>query len=116
MKLQAGPPDRGLRLDIFLARRLETLTRSQIQFLNRSGAIRIDGRQDKAGYRLRGGETNELDFRPLERVPGSPQQITLPIYFEDQNLAVIAKPAGVVVSPGAGVGGGKISQCTLFSL
>src|SRR2546427_127568 len=101
MKLQAGPPDRGLRLDIFLARRLETLTRSQIQFLNRSGAIRIDGRQDKAGYRLRGGETIELDFRPLERLPVSPQQIPLQIYFEDQDLAVIEKPAGVVVHPGS---------------
>src|SRR2546428_13991906 len=114
MKLQAGPPDRGLRLDIFLARRLETLTRSQIQFLNRSGAIRIDGRQDKAGYRLRGGETIELDFRPLERLPVSPQQIPLQIYFEDQDLAVIEKPAGVVVHSGSGVGDGTIANALLF--
>src|SRR5881396_1814914 len=114
MKLQAGPPDRGLRLDIFLARRLETLTRSQIQFLNRSGAIRIDGRQDKAGYRLRGGETIELDFRPLERLPVSPQQIPLQIYFEDQDFAVIEKPAGVVVHPGFGVRDGTIANALLF--
>src|SRR2546427_1835863 len=114
MKLQAGPPDRGLRLDIFLARRLETLTRSQIQFLNRSGAIRIDGRQDKAGYRLRGGETIELDFRPLERLPVSPQQIPLQIYFEDQDFAVIEKPAGVVVHPGSGVRDGTIANALRF--
>src|SRR5947209_3902545 len=114
MKLQAGPPDRGLRLDIFLARRLETLTRSQIQFLNRSGAIRIDGRQDKAGYRLRGGETIELDFRPLERLPVSPQQLPLQIYFEDQDLAVIEKPAGIVVHPGSGVRDGTIANALLF--
>src|SRR5262245_32370546 len=54
MKLQAGLDDRGLRLDVFLAQRLENLTRSQIQILNRSGAIHVDGRQDKAGYRIRG--------------------------------------------------------------
>src|SRR5216683_2258222 len=53
MKLRAGPDDRGLRLDVFLSRRVENLTRSQIQLLNRSGAISIDGRQDKAGYRIR---------------------------------------------------------------
>ena len=62
MKLHTGPEDRGLRLDVFLAQRLENLTRSQIQLLNRSGAIRIDGRQDKAGYRIRGGETIEVDL------------------------------------------------------
>src|SRR6267143_1507343 len=55
MKLQPGPDDRGLRLDVFLARNLENLTRSQIQLLNRSGAVRIEGRQDKAGYKIRGG-------------------------------------------------------------
>src|SRR5213592_5115055 len=114
MKLQAGPHDRGLRLDVFLAQRLETLTRSQIQFLNRSGGIRIEGRQDKAGYRLRGGETIELDFRPLDRVPVSPQQIPLQIYFEDQDLAVIEKPAGVVVHPGSGVRDGTIANALLF--
>jgi len=114
MKLQAGPHDRGLRLDVFLAQRLETLTRSQIQFLNRSGGIHIDGRQDKAGYRLRGGETIELDFRPLERLPVSPQQIPLQIYFEDQDFAVIEKPAGVVVHPGSGVRDGTIANALLF--
>ena len=47
MKLQPGPDDRGLRLDVFLARHLENLTRSQIQLLNRSGAVLIEGRHDK---------------------------------------------------------------------
>ena len=40
----------------------ENLTRSQIQLLNRSGGIRIEGRPDKAGYRIRGGETIEVDL------------------------------------------------------
>ena len=52
MKLLTGPDDQGLRLDIFLTQKLEKLTRSQIQVLNRSGAIRVDGRQGKSGYRL----------------------------------------------------------------
>ena len=103
MKLQAGPDDRGLRLDVFLAQRLENLTRSQIQSLNRSGAIRIEGHADKSGYRIRGGETIEVDLHALATVPPlNPEQIPLQIHFEDRDLAVIEKPAGLVVHPGSG--------------
>src|SRR6266581_93575 len=114
MKLQAGPDDRGLRLDVFLAQHVENLTRSQIQLLNRSGAIRIDGRQDKAGYRIRGGETVELDFHKPEPTPLSPEQIPLQIYFEDQDLAVVEKPAGMVVHPGSGTTGGTVVHGLLY--
>ena len=114
MKLQAGPEDRGLRLDVFLARHLETLTRSQIQLLNRSGAIQIEGRRDKAGYKIRGGETVEVDLRVLESEPLRPEQMPLQIYFEDEDLAVIEKPAGVVVHPGSGTRGGTIVHGLLF--
>src|SRR5438128_3880933 len=114
MKLQAGPDDRGLRLDVFVARRVENLTRSQIQLLNRSGAISIDGRLDKAGYRIRGGETIELDLRTLDRSPISPEQVPLQIYFEGWDLAVIEKPAGLVVHPGSGIRGGTVANALLF--
>src|SRR5215472_12504311 len=114
MKLQAELDDRGLRLDVFVARRLENLTRSQIQLLNRSGAIRIGGSQEKAGYRIRGGETIEVDLRTLTAQPISPEQIPLQIYFEDRDLAVIEKPAGVVVHPGAGMRAGTIANALMF--
>ena len=101
MKVHAGPDDRGLRLDVFLAQRLKDLTRSQIQILNRSGAIRVDGRQDKAGYRVRGGETIEVALDTLKSAPLTPEQIPLQIYFEDDDLAVVEKPAGLAVHPGS---------------
>lgn len=114
MKLHAELDDRGLRLDVFLSQRLENLTRSQIQLLNRSGAIRIDGRHDKAGYKIRGGETIEVDLRILESEPLRPEQMQLQIYFEDEDLAVIEKPAGVVVHPGSGTNAGTIVHGLLF--
>jgi 23S rRNA pseudouridine1911/1915/1917 synthase len=114
VKLRAGPDDRGLRLDVFLAQRLEKLTRSQIQLLNRAGAIRIEGRADKAGYRIRGGETVEVDLHAIEPPPLTPQQIPLQIYFEDRDLAVIEKPAGLVVHPGSGTGGETVVHGLLF--
>ena len=114
MKVLAGPDARGLRLDVFLARHIPDLTRSKIQILNRSGAVRVDGRQDKAGYRLRGGETIEVDLQTLEPLPLSPEQIPLQIHFEDQNLAVIEKPAGLVVHPGSGTKTGTVVHGLLF--
>jgi 23S rRNA pseudouridine1911/1915/1917 synthase len=114
MKLLTDPDDRGLRLDVFLAHRLENSTRSQIQLLNRSGAIRIDGRQDKAGYRIRGGETIEVDLHALEQAPLAAEQIHLKIYFEDEDLAIIEKPAGRVVHPGSGTKSGTIVHGLLF--
>lgn len=114
MKLLAGPDDRGLRLDVFLSGRLENLTRSQIQVLNRSGAIRVAGRQDKAGYRLRGGETIEVDLEAVQPVSLTAEQIPLQIYFEDQDLAVIEKPAGLAVHPGSGSKTGTVVHGLLF--
>jgi 23S rRNA pseudouridine1911/1915/1917 synthase len=103
MKLLAEPDDRGVRLDVFLAGRLESITRSQIQMLNRAGGILVDGRQDKAGYRIRGGETIEVDLQALQPEQSlTPEQIPLQIYFEDADLAVIEKNAGLVVHPGSG--------------
>lgn len=114
MKLLANPDDRGLRLDVFLARHIENLTRSQIQLLNRSGAILIDGLQDKSGYRIRGGETIEVDLHALEQAPLAAEEIPLHIYFEDDDLAVIEKPAGLVVHPGSGTSSGTIVHALLF--
>src|SRR5215475_4173126 len=109
MKLLAEPDDRGARLDVFLAGRLESITRSQIQMLNRAGGILVDGRQDKAGYRIRGGETIEVDLQALQPEQSlTPEQIPLQIYFEDADLAVIEKNAGLVVHPGSGVKTGTL--------
>jgi 23S rRNA pseudouridine1911/1915/1917 synthase len=114
MKFLTAPENRGLRLDVFLTQRLQKLTRSQIQMLNRSGAVRVDGRQDKGGYRLRGGETIEVNLDALEPTPITPEHIPLQIYFEDEDLAVIEKPAGVVVHPGSGAKRGTVVHGLLF--
>src|SRR6187200_1580379 len=104
MTLQAGAEDRGVRLDVFLARHLSPFTRSHIQALNRSGAVRVGNRLEKAGYRLRGDEIIEVDLRPIEGPGLEPQDIPLNILYEDDDLAVLEKQAGLVVHPGAGTG------------
>ena len=114
MKLQAGPEDRGQRLDVFLAQRLDELTRSQIQTLNRSGAVLIEGRPEKAGYKIKGGESVEVDLKPLQPAPLEPKQIPIQIHYQDADLAVIEKPAGLVVHPGSGTGNETLVHALLF--
>jgi 23S rRNA pseudouridine1911/1915/1917 synthase len=114
MKLHAQPDDRGLRLDVFLSRRLQDVTRSHIQMLNRAGAVRIAGRQEKAGYRIQGDESIEIDLQPLESFPLEPKHIPLQIYYEDEDLAVVEKPAGLVVHPGVGTGPATMAHGLLF--
>jgi 23S rRNA pseudouridine1911/1915/1917 synthase len=111
MKLQAGPEDRGQRVDVFLAGRLERVTRSHVQALNKTGAVRINGLQEKDGYRLRGSETIEVDLT-LSRISMmdglEPRPMSLKVHYEDEQLAVIEKPAGLVVHPGAATGNNTI--------
>jgi len=114
MILQAGPEDRGQRLDIFLARHLVQFTRSHIQTLNRAGAFRIGNRQEKAGYRLRGDEVIEFDLAASAQPVLEPQDIPLEIVYEDDDLAVIEKPAGLVVHPGAGTSGATLVHGLMF--
>ena len=117
MKLQAGPEDRGQRVDIFLAGRLERVTRSHIQALNKTGAVRINGLQEKDGYRLRGTEIIEVDLGNSTPSMGDglePRQMSLLVYYEDEQLAVIEKPSGVVVHPGAATGNDTMVHGLLF--
>jgi 23S rRNA pseudouridine1911/1915/1917 synthase len=117
MKLQVGPEDRGRRVDVYLAGHIERVTRSHIQALNKSGAIRINGLQEKDGYRLRGTETIELDLGTSmhSAMDGlEPRPMSLKVHYEDDQLAVIEKPAGVVVHPGAATGTDTMVHGLLF--
>jgi 23S rRNA pseudouridine1911/1915/1917 synthase len=114
MKLHAQPEDRGLRLDVFLSRRLPDITRSHIQTLNQVGAVRVAGGREKAGYRIQGNESIEIDLQPLDSTPLEPKHIPLQIHYEDEDLAVVEKPAGIVVHPGVGTGPSTMVHGLLF--
>ena len=114
MRFQVQPDERGVRLDIFLARHLEQFTRSHIQSLNRSGAVLVEGKEEKSGYRMRGGETVEVEIAPPQRSTLEPQPIPLKVLYEDSDLAVIEKPVGLSVHPGAGTGAETLVHALLY--
>ena len=108
MRFEAGPEDRGARLDIFLSRRLPDWTRSQLQLLNRRGGIRVNGGQEKDGHRLRAGEVVEVELPEASKPGGGdleliePELVPLTVHHEDPLFAIVEKPVGMVVHPGAG--------------
>jgi 23S rRNA pseudouridine1911/1915/1917 synthase len=114
LKVRAEPEERGTRLDIFLARHFSQFTRSHIQALNRSGSVLVEGRAEKSGYRMRGNEDVEVDPGALTHASLEPQPIPLKVVYEDEDLAVVEKPAGLSVHPGAGTGVETIVHALLF--
>ncbi|HEV8524124.1 MAG TPA: RluA family pseudouridine synthase [Terriglobales bacterium] len=95
--------DAGTRLDRFLVSQLPDVSRARIQQLIQDGKVRVNGGPAKASLRLRGGETVSL-LAPPHAPPlrATPEEIPVDIIYEDASLAVVNKPAGMVVHAGAG--------------
>jgi 23S rRNA pseudouridine1911/1915/1917 synthase len=93
----------GLRLDQFLVSKLGDLSRARVQQLIEQQLVQVDGNAAKASLRLRGGERiHVLGPATVEPLRAIPEDIPLDIVFEDADLAVINKPAGMMVHAGAG--------------
>jgi len=91
-----------MRLDLFLAKALPELSRSRIQQLIRAGFVRFNGGTTRAHHLVRTGDKIEVTQPPPQRIETRPEPIPLQILYEDDDLIVINKPAGMTVHPGAG--------------
>ena len=88
----------NIRLDVFLAENT-SFSRSFIKTMNDEGLISINGKQEKAGYKLRVGDIVEVEEKEVETIDVSPENIPLDIVYEDDDLLVINKQVGLVVHP-----------------
>src|SRR4051794_41285705 len=108
MQVHASAEDEGARLDAFLAAPLGS--RARAQRLIEDGAVRVDGAVVRKRHRIEPGETVEVDLpaeapaAPVEPPPG------IAIRYEDDDLLVVDKPAGVVVHPARGHQTGTLAQ------
>src|SRR5246127_179122 len=95
--------DVGVRLDQFLAGKIADVSRARVQQLIGQGQVLVDGKIAKASLRLRGGEEVSV-LGPAKREPlrAIPEDIPLEIVYEDDDLAIVNKPAGMMVHAGAG--------------
>ena len=85
--------DEGQRIDIFVSKKLTKYSRSSLSSLFDSVLVKVNGEIAKPGYKLKTGDKLEVDDRPLKK---RPNKIDLPILYEDENVIVINKLAGIL--------------------
>ena len=105
--------DAGTRLDHFLAAKAGDISRSRLQALVREGRVTVDGCTVTPSKKLRAGEQIVLTVPPPSAATNAPEDIALEILFEDEDLIVINKPAGLVVHPSAGHATGTLVNALL---
>ena len=103
LTLTVSPDDALQRLDQYLAAHITEVSRARVQQLIEKGEVLVNGAAAKASLRLRGEEqitvTGPPHAKPLRAIP---EEIALDIVYEDDDLAIVNKPAGMMVHAGAG--------------
>lgn len=105
-----------MRLDRFLALRMPNESRSQIQNWIRQGYATVNGIEVKTGHIIRQGDQVVLKLPVVPPDLPFPEDIPLDILYEDADLAVINKPAGMVCHTGAGVRSGTLVNALLYRM
>ncbi len=103
----------GARLDRYVSDHLPGLSRAAVQRLIDDAQIRVDGIARKASYRVQAGETITVRVPPPEPATPKAEAIPLDIIYEDDDLMVVNKPAGLVVHPAAGHATGTLVNAVL---
>src|SRR4051812_875596 len=110
---RAPPQAAGRRLDQVVAELFPEFSRSRLSAWIKSGDVLLDGATAPPRQIVRGDETVELRATPTQEVPLAPEAIELDIRYEDAEVLVINKPAGLVVHPGAGQAAGTLQNALL---
>src|SRR5688500_6015726 len=108
--LEVGEEAAAQRIDNFLLRRLKGVPKSHVYRVLRSGQVRVNSARVKPEYRLRTGDRVRLPPVRTARKPATAKPAQFPIVFEDADLLVLDKPAGVAVHGGSGVSFGVIES------
>ncbi|MDP8236183.1 MAG: RluA family pseudouridine synthase [Candidatus Erginobacter occultus] len=116
VEIPVGAESAGLRLDIFLASRLEDLSRSRLKLMIEAGAVRVEGAAAKPGRRLAGGERIAVQLPGPEEESPRPEPLPLELLYRDESIAVINKPPGLLVHPVRRGQGGTLVNALLYHL
>jgi 23S rRNA pseudouridine1911/1915/1917 synthase len=114
VEIALDPSHAGWRLDRALASALPALSRERLKVLTKAGALIREGQavRDPA-IKVKGDERYTLALPDPEPAHNEPQEIALPIVYEDEHLLVVDKPAGLVVHPAAGNRDGTLVNALL---
>jgi len=101
-RLEVSPRASGQRLDRYLAAEFPEISRTRLAALIEQGCVRVGGERTKASHRVTPGEVVEVRIVPREPLRAVAVEAPLEILYEDADVVVVNKPAGMVVHPGAG--------------
>lgn len=105
----------NLRLDKFLAVELEqVLSRSAVQRLIEEGRVVVSGKKQKASYKVQSGDLIDVEIPPRPVYEITAEKLPLEIYFEDEDLILLEKPAGMVSHPAVGHWTGTLVNALLY--
>ena len=116
VQFQIDERDAGSRVDEFCATRFGNLSRMRIANLIEAGACLVNGNAGRAGYRLAAGDLVEAAFDDGAPTSMSPENIPLEIVFEDDQIVVVVKPAGMLVHPTKSVKSGTLANALAYHL
>ena len=102
IRIEVGAADGNVRLDRLLAARLAGRSRSQLQRLIKDGRARVGSKAGRPGSIVQAGDVVTLEIPPPRPAQPQPEAIPLAVVYEDADLLVVDKPAGMVVHPAAG--------------
>ena len=111
---QSDETNADTRLDAFLTARIEGWSRSRLQRLIDDGDVLVNGQTVKPAYKLKAKDEIEVELTPPPSTAFVPENIPLDIIYEDDDLVVVNKPAGLVVHPAAGAPSGTLANALAY--
>jgi 23S rRNA pseudouridine1911/1915/1917 synthase len=105
---------RGTRLDAFLAARFGGISRMRLRQAIAEGDVTVEGVVRTAGWKLRAGNVVQVRLEDVGPTAMTPEAIPVPVLFEDEHLAVVEKPAGMVAHPTKHWRGGTLANALSY--
>ena len=114
LTLSVSPVDAGERLDAFLAAHIEGWSRARLHRLIENADVLVNGSPSKPSHELRANDHIEIELAPIQSASFAPENIPVEVVYEDDDLIVVNKPAGMVVHPAAGIHSGTLANALAF--
>ena len=114
LHLSVSADNEGERLDAFLAAHIEGWSRARLQRLIEDADVLVNGHAAKSSYKIHASDEIEVELTPPPSTLFAPEDIPLDIVYEDDELIVVNKAAGMVVHPAAGASSGTLANALAF--
>ena len=106
--------EENVRLDKFIMNSISDLSRTLIQEYIKEGHVLVNGKIEKASYKIKMNDAIEITIPDNKEMDVLPEDIPLDIVYEDQDVIVVNKPSGMIVHPSVGIYSGTLVNALLY--